>query len=291
MNIEECRRFYAEEVQLSSNIQSPALVEAFACVPREKFLGPGLWLIGSAEARSMSVMGAIQMSYITVEDPRKLYHNVVVAVDREKDINNGQPGALGRWIDALDLKAGERVYHLGCGIGYYTAILAEMVGPSGSVVAIDLNTELAARAQTNLTDYPNVTIQTGDGAEFHPGPCDAMLINAGMTHPTPLLLDCLSKNGRMLVPLTMARNATFGVGVMARVTRRDPGLSIEVVTSLAIYSCRNARDPEREQPLKAAMTKGRLMQMKSVRRDVHDQADSCVLHGPDVCLSTAAIEY
>lgn len=289
MDIEECRRFYAEDVQLSANIQSPVLVEAFARVPREKFLGTGPWLIGSAEARAMSVMGAIQMSYIPVEDPRKLYHNVVVSLDREKDINNGQPSALGRWIDALDLKAGDRAYHLGCGVGYYTAILAEVVGPTGSVVAIDLNSELTARAQTNLADYPNVTVQTGDGADFDPGQRDAMLINAGMTHPTPLLLDRLSESGRMLIPLTMAVNDTFGVGVMARITCRHAGFSIEVVTSLAIYSCRNARDPEREQPLKTAMSSGRLMQMKSVRRDVHEQADSCVLHGRDLCLSMIAV--
>ena len=40
-NLEECRWFYTEEIQFSANLTSPALIEAFATVPREKFLGSG----------------------------------------------------------------------------------------------------------------------------------------------------------------------------------------------------------------------------------------------------------
>jgi protein-L-isoaspartate(D-aspartate) O-methyltransferase len=96
LTIEECRAFYAQEVRLTANLTTPGLVEAFAKVPREKFLGPGPWQIGSAEARALSAAGMLQLSYVTVDDPRDIYHNVVVSQDRAKDINNGQPGALGR---------------------------------------------------------------------------------------------------------------------------------------------------------------------------------------------------
>src|SRR5215471_7976629 len=134
MTIEDCREFYAQEVRFEASLTTQGLVEAFAKVPREKFLGPGPWQIGSADARTMSAAGFGQLSYITVKDPRDVYHNVVISLDRAKDINNGQPGSLARWIDALALQAGERVYHLGCGVGYYTAIMAEVVGPGGSVI-------------------------------------------------------------------------------------------------------------------------------------------------------------
>ena len=63
------------------------------------------------------------------EDPRDLYHNILIAIDKDRNVNNGQPSALARWIDALDLKTGDRVYHLGSGVGYYTAIMREVVGP------------------------------------------------------------------------------------------------------------------------------------------------------------------
>ena len=63
------------------------------------------------------------------------YHNLLVALDATRSLNNGLPGSLARWIQALDLKTEDRVFHLGCGVGYYTAIMADVVGPDGSVVA------------------------------------------------------------------------------------------------------------------------------------------------------------
>ena len=289
MNIEDCRSFYAEEIRFAANLQSRALIEAFARVPREKFLGPGPWQIGSAESRGMSTAGSVQMSYTQIDDARQLYHNVVVVLDKEGDINNGQPSALARWIEALDLKAGDRAYHLGCGVGYYTAILAELAGVGGSVAGIDVQAELAARAKENLSDYANVTVHAGDGAAFDPGPCDAMLINAGMTHPLPLWLDRLSDGGRLVVPLTIDMTPKLGVGIMTKIVREQSGFSAQILTSVGIYSFRNARDPEREQRLKAAMTSGALMKIKSVRRDTHEPSDTCLVHGGDVCLSSVAI--
>src|SRR5213082_337933 len=109
MTIEDCREFYAREVKFAASATTPGLVEAFAKVPREKFLGPGPWQIGSAEGRAMSAAGIAQLSYVTVDDPRDVYHNVLISLDRAKDINNGQPGSLACWIDALRLKPGERV--------------------------------------------------------------------------------------------------------------------------------------------------------------------------------------
>lgn len=62
MTIEECRQFYAREVLFASNLTTPGLAEGFAKVLREKFLGPGPWLLGSAGGRAMSVAGMAQLS-------------------------------------------------------------------------------------------------------------------------------------------------------------------------------------------------------------------------------------
>ena len=291
MNIEECRRFYADEIRFAANINSPALIEAFARVPRERFLGPGPWELGSADARAMSTLGMAKMSYTPVDDPRDVYHNVVVALDKENDINNGQPSALACWINALDIKLGARVYHLGCGVGYYTAIIAETVGAHGSVVASEVNPQLADRAKNNLSVYPNVTVHAGDGAAFDPGTCDGIFVNAGVTHPLPLWLDCLREGGRLVLPLTMsmAPGRAVGVGMMVQILRERGQFSVQIVTSVAIYSCTSARDPQREPLLRASMTSGNLLKMKSLRRDAHEQTDTCLVHGPEVCLSRAEL--
>jgi len=287
MNIEECRSFYAREVKFAANPATPGLVEAFARVPREKFLGPGPWQIGSAEGRAMSAAGLMQMAYMSVEDPRDVYHNVVVSLDRAKDINNGQPSALARWIDALALKEGDLVYHLGCGVGYYTAIMAEVVGPGGSVVGLELQPELAERAKKNLAAYANVKVEAGDGAAFDPGERDAMLVNAGVTHPRTIWLERLRPGGRLVVPFTLAMNATTGQGVMTKIVRERGGYSTELVSPLAIFSGGSMRDPELEPLMLKALTSGGLLKLKSVRRDAHEPSESCVLHGKEVCLSLA----
>jgi len=285
MTIEDCREFYAQEVKFAASLTTPGLVEAFAKVPREKFLGPGPWQIGSAEGRAMSVAGLGQLSYITVDDPRDVYHNVVISLDRAKDINNGQPGSLGRWIDALALKPGERVYHLGCSVGYYTAIMAEIVGPSGSVVGLELQPELAARAKENLAGYENVTIEAGDGAEFDPGECDAILVNCGVTHPQTRWLERLREGGRLVVPFTLAVNATIGQGVMTKIVRLNGTYSAELVTPVAIFSGGNLRDASLEPQMLKSLTTGGLLKLKSVRRDAHDAGETCVVHAREVCLS------
>ncbi len=277
MTIEDCREFYAREVKFAASLTTPGLVEAFAKVPREKFLGPGPWQI--------AVAGLGQLSYITVEDPRDVYHNVVISLDRAKDINNGQPGSLGRWIDALALKPGERAYHLGCGVGYYTALMAEVVGPNGSVVGLELQPELAARAKENLAGYANVTVEAGDGATFDPDVCDAMLVNCGVTHPQTKWLERLREGGRLVVPFTMAVNATIGQGVMTKITRSNGTYSTELVSPVGIYSGGSLRDAALEPQVLKGLTTGGLLKLKSARRDTHEPGETCVVHHRDVCLS------
>lgn len=287
MTIEDCREFYAREVKFAASVTTPGLVEAFAKVPREKFLGPGPWQIGSAEARAMSLAGMGQLSHVTVDDPREVYHNVVISLDRAKDINNGQPGSLARWIDALALKPGERVYHLGCGVGYYTAIMAEVVGPSGSVVGLELQPELAARAKQNLAGHANVTVEAGDGAAFDPGACDAMFVNCGVTHPQTKWLERLREGGRLVVPFTMAVNATIGQGVMTKIIRSNGKYAAEMVSPVGIYSGVNLRDAALQVQLLKGLTTGGLLKLKSVRTDAHDAGETCVVHTSEACLSLA----
>jgi protein-L-isoaspartate(D-aspartate) O-methyltransferase len=289
MTLEECRHFYAEEIRLAANISSATLVEAFARVPRENFLGPGPWKIAFTDLG----LGGTTYSETKDADPRHLYHNVPVALDPARDLNNGQPAALAKWIDALDIKSGMRVYHLGCGVGYYTAIIAEVVGPSGRVLASEIDAELAARASKNLTGYPHVSVHNGDGADFDPGACDAIFINAGVTHPHPRWLESLCDGGSLVLPLTIAAGmgmgANLGKGVVAEITREANGFSARVVSIVVIYLCVGMRDPQLEQALGKAMGSGKLFKLRSLRRDVHEPTDTCLMHGADLCLSSAEL--
>jgi len=85
------RRFFAEEIQPIANLQSAGLVEALATVPRQQFLPPGPWLI-----RSESDFGG--PSRQTPDgDPRHVYHNLSVAIDRSRQLSYPHEA----WLDAL----------------------------------------------------------------------------------------------------------------------------------------------------------------------------------------------
>ena len=288
MTLEECRQFYVEEIRYAANITSPELIAAFARVQREEFLGPGPWRIGVPDLASGSGGAIYRMTEDS--DPRHVYHNVSIALDSTRNLCNGQPGTLAYWLQALQLKTGDRTFHLGCGVGYYTAIMAEVVGTGGSVVASEVDPDLTSRATKNLAIYSQVEVHGGDGAALDPGFCDAMLINAGVTHPHISWLQHLREGGRMILPLTMAMGTTgLGKGVMARIVRQPNGFSAEIVTFVAIYSCSSARDPELEPLIGKALSTGALLKMKSVRCGPHDPDDSCMLHARDVCVSSAAL--
>lgn len=60
----------------------------------------------------------------------------------------------------MDLRPGERVLDLGCGIGWASRIVARLVtdGPAGSgqVVGLDVSDEMVRRARAQSTDFDNV---------------------------------------------------------------------------------------------------------------------------------------
>jgi protein-L-isoaspartate(D-aspartate) O-methyltransferase len=171
---------------------------------------------------------------------------------------------------------------------HYTAILAEMVGPGGAVVAGEVDPVLASRAQSNLAGYPNMTVHSGDGAELDVTDCDAMLINAGVTHPRPQWLDGLRQAGRMVLPLTaaMPQSPELGRGAMMKIGRSGEKFSVSLVSYAAILSCTSLRDPELNVALGKGLSTGALQKVQTLRRDLHEKVDTCIVHGAAMCLSS-----
>jgi len=281
MNLQDRRRFYAEEIQTTANIRTPALVDALANVPREKFLPPGPWTI-----RSEVDLGAGPRRTPDA-DPRHVYHNITIAIDAERQLFNGAPGLVGTCIDALELTAGTRALHVGCGTGYYSALMAHVVGRAGSLISFEIDEALAARARTNLSEIPWVEVRHGNGTEVAPNSLDAIFVNAGMTHPHDSWLNALVPGGRLLMPLTFTvpQMGPLGKGVMALVTRNGDEWSARVVTMTMIYSGLELRDDRMNDRVRDAFMKGGLPSFKRMRRDPHEPASSCWLHGETFCFS------
>src|SRR4051812_44998383 len=107
MDTVEIRRWFAEEVTYTAGVTSDAILRAFATVPREHFLGPGPWRIKALGKPYHSTPS---------EDPRHIYHNVLVAIDESRGLNNGLPSWLAGAMDAARFREGERVVHIGAGV-------------------------------------------------------------------------------------------------------------------------------------------------------------------------------
>jgi protein-L-isoaspartate(D-aspartate) O-methyltransferase len=275
--IDSRRRAYAEQIRALAEVRSPALVEAFATVRREDFLGPGPWQI----LRLAELGRGYQAT--PDADPRHLYDNVLVALDAERRLNNGEPAGLARWLDSLELAAGERLLHVGCGVGYYTAIAALALQPGGRVVGLEIDPALAARARANLAS-------AGVGAEVASDVAgqsfDAIFVNAGATRPDARWLDALRPGGRLLVPLTVdTDHPNLGVGWMLRIARGPAGWSARFTTPIGVFHCAGSREPAESDALRAAFARGSHAEVQSLRRDAHLASGDCWLHGAGFCLS------
>ena len=278
-SLEDARRRYAEELRSLVELKHEPVVDAFARVPREHFLGDSPW----------NTIEDFTRKRATTSDPRALYRNVLVEIDRERRLNNGSPALWARLFDSVAPRAGERVLHVGAGTSYYPAVLSEMVGHEGRVTGVEIDPDLAAWATRNLAERAWVDVVADDGTRYDAGPVDLIVINAGATHPLPHWLERLEPGGRLLVPLTVDA-AVHGYGLVLRVTRDGGHFAARFVSRVGIFPCAGARDPDRNDRLSRVFSAdfGGAFAVQQLRTDPHEEADDCWLHDPDFCLSGSA---
>jgi protein-L-isoaspartate(D-aspartate) O-methyltransferase len=158
-------------------IKTDSVKHAFLTVPREEFL----------------------------PNPLKNYSYV----DTPLDIGNGQtisaPHMVAIMCEALDIEKGQKILEIGTGSGYHAAIVAQLVGETGTVYTIERFESLATKAKQNLQNIncSNVIVEVGDGSCGLPRyqPYDRIYVTcAAPSLPQPLI-DQLRDPGKLLVPV------------------------------------------------------------------------------------------
>lgn len=271
------RDFYANYVVRSEGSSSQELIAAFAAVERERFVGKGPWqvFVGPGYIPTISA------------DPRLLYQDVLIGLDTDRGINNGQPSLHARCLAACAPIAGERVVHVGAGTGYYTAILAMLTGNAGRVVAYEVEPDLADRARENLGHLSNVEVRCASATEVPLPKADVIYVCAGATHPPDAWLDALNVGGRLAFPLTPIDEA----GCMLLVTRRGAtDYAAKSIMRVAFYPCVGAQDKVAAQTLGAAMRAHSLDGIRSLQRGTPADASAWYV-GQGWWLSSADIEH
>jgi protein-L-isoaspartate(D-aspartate) O-methyltransferase len=114
-----------------------------------------------------------------------------------------QPYIVATMTEQLELKPGDKVLEIGTGSGYQAAVLAEL--GYVEVYSIEIISELHIQAARNLkkAGYLGLTLKHGDGyfgLEEH-GPFDAIIVTAAPDHLPPPLVDQLTEDGRIVIPI------------------------------------------------------------------------------------------
>jgi protein-L-isoaspartate(D-aspartate) O-methyltransferase len=284
------RKRFADQVVAKAGIPATSEIanrirNAFAEVRREDFLGAGPWTVlanGGYEPTPSA-------------DPACVYIDAAVVMAPDRRIYNGQPMLHALLIASAAPSVGDHIVHVGAGLGYYTAILAHMVGPTGYVTAIEYQADLAERAARNLESFTNVKIRHGDGGTVAFEEANLIYVNAGVTRPADTWLDRLAEGGRLMLPLTtnegfnhsspgpeMARR-----GGVFRVERHGEEFHARYVLPIFLIPSSRQRDAESELALHEALGKDKqqLMRVTRLYRDGAVPAERCWLRGQGWCLA------
>ena len=272
VEIEDVRRDYALRIAAIAGIDRESgigneIVAAFETVPREELVGPPPWRIFSPEGRTERMSA----------DPASLYQDVLVTLDSSKGLNSGQPSLHAFCLNVLAPHKGERAIHVGAGTGYYTAMLAKLVGEIGRVEAYEIEADLARQATTALACYPQVEVHARSGAEGPLPDCDVIYVSAACAEPLSVWLDALHCGGRLLFPLEPEGMS----GQMLLVVKQsDQSYSARFLCGVQFVACAGAQDPQSARNLEAAFRRGKWEEVRSLHRnDSPDESCWCRGHG------------
>lgn len=147
--------------------------------------------------------------FVTNESALDVYEDHPLGIGHGQTIS--QPRTVAMMMEMLSPQAADKVLDIGSGSGWSTALLAHIVGESGSVVGVERVEELVRFGRANLEKYGfrhAKIVQAGDelgivGEEF-----DRILVSAAAkTFPYELIKQ-LRVGGKLVIPI---QNSIFEI--------------------------------------------------------------------------------
>jgi protein-L-isoaspartate O-methyltransferase len=233
---------------------SPQWRAAFLAVPREVFIPEVIWRDAGDDLVALHRR----------EEPAEWLHRVYgprYVITQVDDGSPAGPGGRGRratssasrpdivalMLTAAEVEPGMRVLEIGTGTGYTAALLAHQLG-ARNVTTIEIDPDLAARAQAALTTagYGDVRVITGDGARGYPeaAPFDRVLSTATAPRvPYPWVAQTVP-GGRVLTPWSSAYDPA---GLLSLTVHPDGTATGGLInTTMSFMELRDQRIPRAE---------------------------------------------
>lgn len=224
MNSEQLRNNLIDALTRKAVIKTSAVAAALRSIPRDHFTP---WL-------------SLQEAYAD--------RAVINPATSEANISTvSQPTAVAHFLEAFNLKPGQRVLEIGAGSGYQAALIAHIIGASGHVTTVDIAELLVVKAKQNLQrlGISNVEVVLGDGALGYlpAAPYDRIVATVGLRELPKLWTQQLEPGGKIVFPLHVGgepqqhvlvslqreggRFAGPGLAALDMVLLRGPGVSQE----------------------------------------------------------------
>lgn len=161
----------------SGAIKTPEVEDAFRAIDRSRFVPPNM--------------------------KRDAYADAALPIGAGQTIS--QPTVVAFCLEWLSAQSGDRVLDVGSGSGWTTALLANIVGPSGLVIGVERIPELVAFGSENLSKYSfkNAHIEQAGDKLGRPDAAlfDRILVSAAAGEVPNALKQQLKGGGRMVIPV------------------------------------------------------------------------------------------
>ncbi|MBI5835593.1 MAG: methyltransferase domain-containing protein [Armatimonadetes bacterium] len=175
-----------------------AVLEAFAALPRH-------WFVDQLDGRDVSP----ETTDTDLLD--RLYTDQALCIQRRGGVgtsSTSQPSLMALMMADVGLAPGQHVLEVGTGSGWNAGLMARVVGPTGRIVTLEVDAELAATAQAHLSRAAagdRVTVRCADGLLGAPddAPFDAIIVTVGCPDIPAAWLAQLADGGRLLMPYTL----------------------------------------------------------------------------------------
>jgi protein-L-isoaspartate(D-aspartate) O-methyltransferase len=183
-----------------SSINTSSAIDQYAS-ERRRMVGSQLRRRAINDNRVLDTMLRIpRHEFVPPEFQSQAYGDHPIPIGESQTIS--QPFIVAVSLQALALTGAESVLEVGTGSGYQTALLAVL---ARAVYSIERFPSLAQSAETVLAKLGlnNVRVVVGDGSRGLPefAPFDAIVVSAAAPAVPRALLDQLSENGRMVIPV------------------------------------------------------------------------------------------
>ena len=151
-------------------------------------------------ARVMAALAKVpRHEFVPLEMQPYAYADTPLPIGFDKTIS--QPFIVAVMTDLLDIQPTDTVLEIGTGMGYQTAVLAEL---AKQVYSVELIEELAEQAGWRLArqGHANVEIMVGNGWHGWPehAPFDKVIVTAAPELIPTSLIYQLKRGGKMIVP-------------------------------------------------------------------------------------------